>query len=385
MREIDAIISSYEKLKSNDQPCVLATVVHVEGSSYRRAGARMLVDEDGLMTGAISGGCLEGDALRKALHALHKEENKLVTYDTSDENDAVIGAQLGCNGVIQVLFEPIDFSSKHNPIELLKTASDQKKTMIIGTFFHLDKAKEQVGTTFLVDQSLAVSGDQLPDLLSEYILADCRLAFDDQTSLFREYLLGDEKQYLFIEVFTQPPTLVLVGAGNDAQQLAQMAELLGWNMVVTDGRPTHANYDRFVSSCQIVVSKPEEILNEVEITNRTAFVLMTHNYRYDLSVLKILLTQPNIPYIGILGPGKKYQRMLDDLRNEGVEPTKDQLGVIYAPVGLELGAETPAEIGLSILSEIQSVLTETPGGQLKKKDGPIHRKKNNEFKQVIIE
>lgn len=385
MREIDAIIKSYEEAKADSLQCVLATVVHVEGSSYRRAGARMLVDENGQMTGAISGGCLEGDALRKALHALHKDKNKLVTYDTSDENDAVIGAQLGCNGVIQVLFEPIDFQADTNPIELLKHASSRNESMIIGTFFHLDKTNEQVGTTFLADQNLSFNGQKLPARLEKHIHSDCQLALTDHTSLFREYLIGNERQYLFIEVFIQPPTLVLVGAGNDAQILAQMAELLGWNIVVTDGRPTHANNERFVSSCQVIVAKPEQIFEEIEVSNRTAFVLMTHNYTYDLSVLKVLLTQSDIPYIGILGPGKKYQRMLDDLKDEGIEPTQQQLDLIHAPVGLEIGAETPAEIGLSILSEIQSVLTETPGGMLKEKEGPIHRKKNNEFKQIIIE
>ncbi len=385
MREIDAIISSYENLKVNDLPCVLATVVHVEGSSYRRAGARMLVDENGSMTGAISGGCLEGDALRKALHALHKNENKLVTYDTSDENDAVIGAQLGCNGVIQVLFEPIDFSAEGNPVELLKLAGSKNHSMIIGTFFHLDKTHEQVGTVFLVDQNLHVSGQVAQADLYDQILIDCQKALEDRTSLFREYHFGAKRQYLFIEVFTPPPTLVLVGAGNDAQILAQMAGSLGWKIVITDGRPTHASSDRFESSCQVIVSKPEEILNEVEIADQTVFVLMTHNYRYDLAVLKILFDKSEIPYIGILGPKKKYQRMLDDLAAEGIELDKDHHNKIHAPVGLEIGAETPAEIALSILSEIQSKLTGTQGGQLKEKNGPIHKKKNNEFKQIIIE
>ncbi|WP_436515183.1 XdhC family protein [Ekhidna sp. To15] len=384
MREINAIITSYEEAKVNGLSCVLATVVHVEGSSYRRAGARMLVDENGLMTGAISGGCLEGDALRKALHALHKSENKLVTYDTSDENDAIIGAQLGCNGVIQVLFEPINFKADNNPVELLKHAIGMNESMIIGTYFHLDKTQDQIGTIFLVDQNLHISGQVFPSELHSQIIADCQTALADNTSLFREYRIDADQQYLFLEVFTQPPTLVLVGAGNDAQVLAQMAELLGWNIVVTDGRPTHASSNRFASSCQVVVAKPEQILEEVEITDRTAFVLMTHNYKYDLSVLKVLLTKSDISYIGILGPEKKYQRMLDDLKIEGIELTQRQLDIIHAPVGLEIGAETPAEIGLSILSEIQSVLTETPGGKLKKKEGPIHRKKNNEFKQIII-
>ena len=385
MKELKAIIDAYEEAKKTQLPCVLATVVHVEGSSYRRAGARMLVDENGYMTGAISGGCLEGDALRKALHAIQRNQNKLVTYDTSDENDAVIGVQLGCNGVIQVLFEAIDFEDEFNPIELLKEANSRKQPMVIGTFFHLDKFREQQGTRLLIDHDMSVSGKEIPQEMLALVLSDCRQAFSDRTSLFREYQFKEESQFLFLEVFNQPPSLVLVGAGNDAQVLAQMAEVLGWNIIITDGRPTHANLDRFSSSCQVIVAHPESILDEVDVTDRTAFVLMTHNYRYDLAVLKGLLDQPQVPYIGILGPKKKYQRMLDDLKEQRIQLSDKQLQAIHAPVGLEIGAETPAEIGLSILSEIQSVLTGTGGGRLKFKDGPIHEKKNNEFKRIIVE
>ena len=140
MRELEAIITAYDELKSAGVPCVLATVVHVEGSSYRQAGARMLVDENGSMTGTISGGCLEGDALQKALHALHQGHNKLVTYDTSDEDDAVIGAQLGCNGIIQVLFEPLDFGDPINPIEIVRKVALQEDPMVIVILFNLQKS-----------------------------------------------------------------------------------------------------------------------------------------------------------------------------------------------------------------------------------------------------
>lgn len=383
MRELDAILNTYDLAKKEGQPVVLATVVHVEGSSYRRAGARMLVDEFGNMTGAISGGCLEGDALRKALHALHQDQNKLVTYDTSDEEDAVIGAQLGCNGVIQVLFEPIDFGNENNPVEILKKAQTHGLS-VVGTFFHLDRTKDQVGTSCWLSDSNMING-QVEAGLQEQLLKDGLLAIENQTSLFREYVIGDEKQYVFLEVFKPPLKLVLVGAGNDAQILAQMAELLGWEIVVTDGRPTHANSERFVSSCQVIVSKPEKVLEKVEIDDRTAFVLMTHNYNYDLAVLKLLIDQDALKYVGVLGPKKKYDRMLDEMKEGGFVFTEDKLKKVFAPVGLELGAETPAEIGLSILAEIQAVISGTKGSFLKDKDGPIHQKKNNDFKRIVIE
>lgn len=384
MRETEAILIAYDEAKVQGLPCVLATIVHIDGSAYRRAGARMLVDETGMMTGAISGGCLEGDALRKALHALHQDQNKLVTYDTSDKNDAVIGAQLGCNGIIQVLFEPVRFRQADNPVELLRQASDSIHPMVIISLFNLQKTKVQPGTLLLLNQELKTPGNVGNEALLNQIKTDAHLAFNEGTSQFREYSLEGEKQQAFLELITPPPALVLVGAGNDAQVLSQMAALLGWKITITDGRPTHANTTRFVSSCQIIVSKPESILDNLQPDNRTAFVLMTHNYHYDLAVLKLLLPKMEIPYIGVLGPKVKFSKMMEELAADGIHPTEEQLSRVFAPVGLDLGAETSAEIGLSILSEIQAVLTASGVTHLRDKNGPIHKKKNNDFKAIQI-
>ena len=384
MRELDAIISKYELLKEQDVECVLATVVHVEGSSYRRAGARMLIDEFGNITGAISGGCLEGDAMRKALHALYQQKNKLVSYDTSDEDDAVIGAQLGCNGIIQVLFEFLDYEDELNPCELLKKVINQKKPLAIVVRFNLNKSKDQPGTKLVISENSEVIGSKPDKEILDHILEQARQTLKNKKPHFAEYLIGEETQHIFIQNYQPPVKLVLVGAGNDAQILAQQADLLGWNVVVTDGRPTHANKERFTASCQIIVSKPEQTLENIEIDDRSCFVLMSHNYNYDLAVLKLLLPQKMVPYIGILGPLKKYKRMLTDLGEEGFNLKKENIENIYAPVGLELGAETPAEIGLSILAEIQSVLTGKDARSLREKSSPIHEKKANQFKQIQI-
>jgi xanthine/CO dehydrogenase XdhC/CoxF family maturation factor len=384
MREIVAIVNAYDEAKAQGIPCVLATVVHVEGSSYRRAGARMLVDENGMMTGAISGGCLEGDALIKALHALHQDRNKLVSYDTSDENDAIIGAQLGCNGIIQVLFEPIHFDQPQNPLELLRKATESTEPMVIVTRFNLKKNNPQPGTTLLLDHNLNASGNLNESRFSDQIMADARLALNEDVSLFREYFSGSEKQHVFLELFSSPTTLVLVGAGNDAQVLSHMAGLLGWKIIITDGRPSHANTTRFENSCQVIVSEPEAVLKNVQINERTVFVLMTHNYQYDLAVLKLLLPIQEVPYIGILGPKSKYQRMLDELAENGIHPTELELSRIYAPVGLDLGSETSVEIALSILAEIQAVITSSPATSLRLSAGPIHKKLNTQFKTVTV-
>ncbi|WP_034919921.1 XdhC family protein [Gillisia sp. CAL575] len=383
MRELEFIIAQYENLSSQGTGCVLATVVHVEGSSYRRAGARMLVDEFGNITGAISGGCLEGDALRKALHALHQQKNKLITYDTSDDDDAIIGAQLGCNGIIQVLFEPLDYGDVLNPCELLKAIVAQKHALTIIVQFNLDRSKDQAGTILLIDKNLKYSGKKPEKELLDLILEQAQLTLQNKRSHFAEFTIHEETQHLFIQNYQPPVKLIIVGAGNDAQILAQQGELLGWEVIVTDGRPTHANKERFTSSCQIIVTKPEQTLENIEIDQRSCFVLMSHNYKYDLAVLKLLLAEDQIPYIGILGPMKKYQRMQNDLNTEGFYISEEFKKRMHAPIGLEIGAETPAEIGLSILAEIQSVLTHTSARPLRERSEPIHEKSENRFKKIL--
>lgn len=385
MREIKAIIKAYNEAAELGRKTVLATVVHVDGSSYRRPSARMLVDETGLATGAISGGCLEGDALRKALYALVQKKNVLITYDTSDEEDAIVGAQLGCNGIIQVLFEPIDKDQPNNPIHLLQQAIEKRRTAILVSFFNLkEKNGQQIGTSLLIEDQQVIAGTIDNEVLLQQVLTDSALVLREKASLFRAYQQDNTTHNVFIEYFAPTVSLVIVGAGNDTQGLAQMAETLGWNIYVVDGRPTHAKDSRFVSSCQIIVSKPESALDKISIDPQTVFVLMTHNYNYDLAVLKRLLQDDQTPYIGILGPKKKFQRMLDDMKVEGITLDENQLARIYAPIGLEIGAETPEEIAISVLSEIKAVLSERKGGLLRDKKEPIHSKLNTQFDTVKI-
>ncbi|WP_026915773.1 XdhC family protein [Christiangramia portivictoriae] len=376
MREIDAIVATYQKLKSDQVSCVLATVVHVQGSSYRRAGARMLVDEFGNLTGAISGGCLEGDALRKALHALHQRKNKLVTYDTSDENDAIIGAQLGCNGIIKVLFEAIDFKNERNACELLQIAIDNEEKASIVVKFDLNEQNFQAGTIALIysEDAMHTSAE-----ISEKVLSKAEEVIQNKQSDLIQLDNSNYSPIQFMQFYEPPVRLVLIGAGNDAMVLANQAELLGWKIIIADGRPSHANTQRFTSGCHVIVTRPEEALQHVKIDERTCFALMSHNYHYDLAVLKLLLTIKEVPYIGILGPLKKWQRMREDLENEGIRISKEDEDRIHAPIGLELGAETPAEIGLSILAEIQAVLTASSANFLKHKNSPIHKRTTSEI------
>ncbi|MEO8415775.1 MAG: XdhC/CoxI family protein [Ginsengibacter sp.] len=372
MNEIREIIKAYDAATLAGKKSALAAVVHVNGSSYRRPGARMMVTDDGELTGAISGGCLEGDALRKAMMVLSQQKSKLVTYDTNDEDDATIGIQLGCAGVIQVLFEPIDSDNPGNPIQLLRKAVSFRQRSVLVTFFSLeDKRNVQAGTCLLMEENGNISGAIPYPELQDSIVADIHDAMQQKLSSFKNYVSENFSVTAFIEYLQPAISLVIVGAGNDAIPMVQIGGTLGWDVTVTDGRSTHAKPERFVSACQVLVSKPEKVLEQITIDELTVFVLMTHNYNYDLAMLKALL-QHKVTYIGMLGPKKKLNRMLNELRNEGIELSAEQLNTIYGPVGLEIGAETADEIALSILAEIKAVLSGNHGESLRNKKDVIH-------------
>lgn len=374
MHEIISIIKAYQQAVAAGKKTALATVVHVEGSSYRRPGARMLISEDATITGSISGGCLEGDAFRKALHVILSDKAMLVTYDTADEDDAKFGMGLGCQGVIQVLIEPLQGERGAAIIELLQNATASRQYASLVTFFSMSEKKApQYGSVYLRSEKSESFG-VLPLVSKDMIDAEARIVIEQRRSSFKKYVIDQQEIIVFTELIQPPVSLVVVGAGNDVIPVVKMAEMLGWQSTVLDGRPMYASRERFpMPTCQVFHSKAEQILDRVQIDNRTVFVLMSHNYNYDLAVLKVLLQHP-LTYIGVLGPHKKMKMMMDDLVANGIHLTDAQKETIHGPVGLHIGAETAEEIAVSIIAEIQAKLTATDTRPLKEKQDAIHRR-----------
>lgn len=364
MKELNDIIHAYNKAVLLNKKTALATVVQVEGSSYRRPGARMLVTEDGEITGAISGGCLEGDALRKAQFAIFQQKNKLEIYDTTDDEDNKLGIQLGCNGIVYILFEPIQIDDSNNPINLLKKVAEQRKDAVLITLFNKDKNAVQKGTCCLVgeDESIFIPNE------IKALKTQCKNVLVEKLSAVQHYESSCSVLFQFIPPAIQ---LVIIGAGNDAQPLAEMASLLGWNIIVIDGRPTYATQQRFAKANKISLTKPSEILSAIDIDEQTAVILMTHNYNYDIAALERLINT-NCKYIGTLGPKKKLNKMFDELSEKGVMIDGKILHNMYGPVGLDIGAETAEEISLSIVAEIKAVFAKRNGNSLKEKRFAIH-------------
>ncbi|HEV3326840.1 MAG TPA: XdhC/CoxI family protein [Puia sp.] len=369
MKEVRDIVRAYDLAHREGKRCALATVVHVEGSSYRRPGARMLVTEDGELTGAISGGCLEGDALRKALFAINQQQNKLVTYDTTNEDDVQLGVQLGCNGIVHILFEPVDDGKEYHPVRLLKELIGERRDTVLLTLFSLDRSAEQPGTCLLYAKGGVTTA--LPGDWQDLVMADIKEAAGSRTSGCKEYARDSKKYNGFVEFIPPPPAVVIAGAGNDVLPLVDMMAMLGWQTTVVDGRPHYATSRRFGKADKVLIARPNEVLNQVNTDAQTLFLLMTHNYNYDLTLLRELVMK-GFSYIGILGPRKKLDRMLEELRTGGMTLDDEQLAAIHSPVGLDIGAETAEEIAVSIVAEIKLVLSGGTGGSLKQKGAPIH-------------
>ena len=370
MKEIIDIVTAYDEAYKQRIKVALATVVLVEGSAYRRAGARMLITEDGQLTGAISGGCLEGDALRKARMVIMQQEAMLVTYDTTDDDDAKLGVGLGCNGIIHILIEPIN-DCLNNPIDLLKRIIDNKGNAVLVTLFSIENRKAiQPGTCLCLTETGLTENGLQNSYFRLALINDAARVLENRQS--ETIIYQDKVAYTaFVEHVKPLLSLVIIGAGNDAIPLTNIAAVLGWNITVIDGRNNYALPERFKAAKNVIVAKPGQVLSHIDISAWTAFVLMTHNYNYEIALLKELLPL-TLPYIGILGPKKKLERMLAELEDGGTSIAEEQLKNLYGPVGLDIGSETAEEIALSVIAEIKAVLSSREGYSLKYKPASIH-------------
>ncbi|RAI97841.1 CTP:molybdopterin cytidylyltransferase MocA [Chitinophaga skermanii] len=359
MKEIRQIIQAIEKV-GNTEKAVLATVVHIEGSAYRAPGARMLILPNGAIVGAVSGGCLEGDVLRKALLVMAEQKPHLVTYDTSEETGtAGIAISLGCSGITRILLEPMQAHTHHTAFYFLQKVNTLREPVVLATFFTPnDKKSTAQGTHLLAFQNNTHETNGALPIAYERLQADIQHVFALQTSSFVQF----NECTVFLEYIKPNPALLIAGAGNDVLPLVALADVLGWDTTLLDGRSSYANETRF-PSCQIAVGDPETLMKERQVDEETAVIIMSHNYAYDKAVLKIALNS-KAKYIGILGPQQKQKRLMDELTAEGMQ-IQEQQNRVYGPIGLNIGAETPEEIALSIISEVKAVFANKPGTSLR--------------------
>lgn len=359
------------------QGCALATLVYVEGSSYRGVGARALALPDGSTVGLISGGCLEGDLLERAGEVLADGRPRTVRYDSTSPEDALLGLGLGCNGVVEVLLERVtaaDAAAAGRYLPLLRQARNDGRRAALATVYRSPEADEVGSRLALIEAAAAPARPATPHYfgplragLREAMARDLAALLDHGRSRAAAYEAAGDRVQALLELVEPPLALTVCGAGPDAQPLVTLAAGLGWAPLVFDHRASFARPDRFPDAVRVVTAAREEFSAAVPPRPGEAAVLMTHSYPADLLYLEQLAPR-NLRYLGVLGPRRRLDRLLAELG-----PRAPAEGVLYGPAGLDIGADTPAEIALAIAAEIRAVLAGRGGGSLRARPTPIHR------------
>jgi xanthine dehydrogenase accessory factor len=334
--ELKVILDEVEESAARGEEMALATIVATRGSTYRRAGARLLVPAEGEPIGNISGGCLEGDVARIGREVLAAGEPRTVEFDLTADDDAVWGYGLGCNGAFELYVEPT--AGAVESARALRAALAGEPTVLSTVL-----SGPRTGTRWSGTDGAAAAAlrEGTPRVVEE----------------------GGER--VFHEPMLPPLRLVVCSAGHDAIPLVRQASELGWQVTVADVRRKLLNHERFAGAADFVDADPERASEAVQPDGRTAVVLMSHNYLRDVAYLRSFVDAP-LAYLGALGPRGRTVQMLAEIgRSDAIER-------LHAPAGLDIGAEGPEEVARAIIAEILAVLRGRSGGPLRERRGPIH-------------
>lgn len=336
--EFKKLIKVYLNAQKIGLKSVVATVVSLNGSSYRRPGVNMIITSNGNMTGAVSGGCVEKEILKQSASVFKSGIPKIMTYDGR--------YRLGCEGILYILIEP--FNPSMEMINAFSESLEKRESFEIQNYFEKEES------------SNANWGSEIK------FKNDINFPFNAKENK-KESKTG-------LEVFTQKMKpcfeLILIGGEHDAVQLTRFASMLGWNVTVAVSPSDPKKLSDFLGAKNIIYSTPETF-NTDTINNETAIVLMTHSYVKDLKYL-MALKDTNPVYLGLLGPSKRREKLLNEFIENAPDVNETIFDVMYGPSGLNIGAETPEEISLSICSEILAVIRNHEPQNLKDKTGTIH-------------
>jgi xanthine dehydrogenase accessory factor len=383
LKEFRKIIEEYDKINFAERKTALATVMRVSGSAYRRPGARMLIVDNGKWYGAISGGCLEGDALRKARKVILEGKPELVIYDTmSDDSATSLAVGLGCNGVIEILIEPIDPENPKNPIAFLKSFLKNADITVQATVFSSSNLEivNISDRVLFCNNEFETNGD-IPLNILNIITNDIMQVWKQAKPKIKKYITNKIELEVLIEILNPGIQLYVFGGGFDTNPIVQTANQIGWNVIVTDDCIAHLGANRFPLANEVVMAQRDQISSQFRFNRNSAAVLISHNFKYDLAIYKEL-NKTNIKYIGIMGPKKRFLKMIEVLQKEGFPIKKSIIDITHAPIGLNIGAETPDEISIAIISEIQAAFKNKKGGKLCSLKKPIHDRNEYQMEQT---
>jgi xanthine dehydrogenase accessory factor len=361
MQEHARMMAAYSALQASGGVCVLATVVGTRGSSYRSPGARMLILPDGSRIGAVSGGCLEGELCRRAHWWTSESPAVLKTFDTSTQEDNE-GFGLGCGGGIDLLLERIgrDVSETH-PLLAQQRVTESRQAAALAVVLEATAASGlRVGERFAL-----ANAEQYPEI-GMLLRRSTEIGYSF-TALLRGGRLAGCR--VFVEWMAPPVQLLVCGAGTDAQPVVTQAAALGWSVVVLDQRADFARESRFPDADHVIAARDVAALDGLALDARTAAIVMSHSFAQDTFFLESLLQHP-LGYLGVLGARRRTLDLLARLGRDAMPPG------LHAPAGLDIGAETPEQIALSILSEVQATFAKRHGGALRDRDGSIHAREH---------
>jgi xanthine/CO dehydrogenase XdhC/CoxF family maturation factor len=353
--ETAAILDRVTHLASTGMRAAIATVVRISGSAYRRPGAKFLVSEDGATFGGVSGGCLETDVRAIALEVMRKGEPRLLHYDTGSDEETLWGLGLGCEGAVDVFVQAAGSELVSGTGLQVRDSIAAGAPLAVCTVVEGDGAGRSVvlaggklsGTTGApeVDRAAAERAAQLLET------GESRL----------DQLAG---RSVFLDVLLPPPALVVFGAGDDARPLAALAAQAGFEVTVVDHRRAFLTPERFPPPARLLLRRAGDGLEGLSLGRRHFAVVQTHALQHDRDWLGALLAQP-LAYLGLLGPRARKEQILRQLG--ATEPDK-----LFAPVGLDLGADGPEQVAVSIVAEMLAVNAGRDPAHLRAKQGGIH-------------
>ena len=353
------------------EPAALATLVRVKGSGYRKPGARMLFGPSGVRTGIISAGCLETDILARVQAVLATSAPHLASYDLGSDLDLIWGTGMGCQGRAEVLLERVMPGPLPNWMRRCCAMLEQRRIGAQGTVYAVrgEGASVIPGDHFVLGEA----GLDIPDGPFALGLRSA-LGSAQEEGVPRSHTLraGEAELDLLVEPILPPFALWIFGAGEHSRPIVRLAKELGWFVGLVDHRPALATAERFPQADRIVVGHPPDSLRDLPLDGRSAALVVSHVYEKDRQALETLLESPLLGYLGLQGNRQRSLRLLKELAEAGHPVSPEQRRKLHFPAGLDLGAETPEAIALSMLAEVQATLAGHPGGSLRDRDGSIH-------------
>jgi xanthine dehydrogenase accessory factor len=339
-----SLLAFFRDRTGSGEPLVLATVIDTEGSTYRKPGAHMLIAQDGSSMGLLSGGCVESDLVERAARVLATNTAEVATYDARISDDPVWGLGLGCEGAMRILLQRLDAASGYRPFAYVAECITRHEPGALAVVVESQDARFPAGTSWD-----ARSGDGSAPAAA--IIECCRR--HARGGGFEMLSLGTAGTVVtaFVTAVSLPARLLILGAGPDAVPVAEVAKLIGWQITVADHRAGYLDAGRFAEGTRLVELRPERLAATLGLGDFDAAVVMSHNLDHDAQYLRALAAAP-IPYVGLLGPGARRQRLLAELGADAA-----RLGQrLFGPVGLDIGARTPEAIALAIVAEIHAFL-----------------------------